>query len=291
MKIDLSNKAWQWTTLLVLAFTWGSSYMLIKYGLKSFDAYQLASTRILIAFIVLIPFAWKNLSILKGKYLIPLLFVALFGNGIPAYLFAIAQTHITSSLAGMLNTTVPLFALFIGILFGIKIKWVNALGVIIGLAGAIGLIVAGSTERISVNLQYGLFVIGATFCYGLTVNIIKKYLQDLNSTLITALAFVMIGPPTGIHVLNSDFAEHLTEPNALLHLGCIALLGVFGTAFAVILFNMLIKHTTALFAASVTYMIPVVAIFWGIIDGETVTMMHLLWITIILLGVYLVNKS
>jgi drug/metabolite transporter (DMT)-like permease len=220
--------------------------------------------------------------------------VGIVGNGIPAFLFTKAETGIDSSLAGILNSLTPLFALIVGLLFfKSKTKWYNVLGVFIGLAGTIGLMSISGNKSLEFNFSYGIYVIIATMLYAINLNVLKRFLKDVDAITITAFAFLTIGIPSLIYLFaNTDFVTVIqTRPHAMVGLGYIAILGVFGSAIAVILYNKLIKTTGVLFAASVTYLMPVVAVFWGIADGEKFELIYVLWILIILMGVFLVNYT
>jgi len=292
--IDLNKTAWQWVLLVVLAFTWGSSFILMKKGLESYDNLQLASLRILIAFIFLSPIIFRNFKKIKRDQWVPIFFAGLLGAGIPAFLFATAQTKINSSLTGMLNSLVPLFTVFIGVLFfGLKIRKLKLLGVGIGLGGAIGLLTTtGSISLANEELLYGTLVVIATVCYATNVNFIKVKLAEVSSLNITSFGFLLIGPAAAIYLSTTDFTDRLqNDPDGPLNLFFIALLAIFGTAVAVVLFNMLIKKVSPVFASSVTYMIPVFAIFWGFVDGEQIVLLQLLFIAVILSGIYMVNRD
>ncbi|MAY84588.1 MAG: hypothetical protein CMP59_10690 [Flavobacteriales bacterium] len=291
---DLDKAVWQWVLLIVLAFIWGSSFILMKKGLESFDNYQVASLRILISFIFLSPVIFRNFKKIKKDQWIPIFIAGLLGSGIPAFLFTTAQTKISSSLSGMLNSLVPLFTVFIGVLFfGLKLRKMKLLGVAIGLGGALGLLSStGSISLANDELLYGSLVVLATICYATNVNFIKVKLEEVSSLNITSFGFLLIGPAVAIYLFTTDFTTRLqTDPDASLNLFFISLLAIFGTALAVIFFNMLIKKVSAVFASSVTYMIPVFAIFWGFVDGEEIFLMQLLFIGIILSGIYIVNRD
>lgn len=290
MFIDLNKKFWQLATLILLALIWGSSFILMKRGLETFSNMEVAAYRIFIAFLVLIPFSLTNLRYLKGKYLFPLICSGMLGNAIPAFLFTKAQTVISSSLSGMLNSMTPLLTLLIGTLFfGLRVHRMNVLGVILGLIGAVGLLLNGNLSLASQEILFGMYVVLATLCYAFSVNIIKKYLKDLNAVVITSLALFTVGPVCGFYLLISDFFQSFDKDSAMINFGYITILGIVGTSAGVIIFNFLIKKTSPVFASSVTYVIPVVAIFWGILDMETIKVAHLLWIMVILFGVYMVN--
>lgn len=290
--INLSNRGWQWLTLSVLALIWGSSFIFMKRGLESFTDMQVAAFRIFISFIFLLPFAILRFRKLKKEQLKSLLLVGFIGNGIPAFLFTKAQTQVSSSFAGMLNSLVPLFALIIGYVFyKVHAKSKNILGVFLGLIGAAGLILANSNATFSTASFYPLFIVLATICYAFSVNEIKQKLSDLDGISIMAFAFFFVGPFAGIYLISSDYSFALSTPDYVQNFGYIFLLAVLSSVVATILFNYLIKQTTALFAASVTYLIPIVAILWGVLDGEQIGFYQLLSISVILGGVSLVNKK
>ncbi len=291
---DLNKPLVQWTLLIFLAFVWGSSFILMKRGLVSFDNTQVASLRILISFIFLSPIIIKNFKKIERSQWSPIFIAGLLGSGIPAFLFTKAQTYISSSLSGMLNSLVPLFTVIIGLLFfGLKLRWLKIIGIITGLIGAIGLLsVGGGFNLNNDDLTYGVYVILATICYAVNINFIKIKLAEVNSINITSFGFLLIGPLSGIYLFTTDFITILqTDPDAWVNFFYIVLLAVFGTSIAVILFNMIIKKVSPVFASSVTYIIPVFAIFWGFVDGENILLMHLICIAVILTGVYIVNKD
>ena len=279
-------------TLLFLAIIWGSSFILMKRGLEVYDFMQVASLRIVIAFLSLIPFLPKAFCNVERKHLLPIAIMAILGNGIPAFLFTKAQTHLDSSFVGILNAIVPLFTLILGVyFFKSKPSKTNIIGIIIGLFGAFFLTVNNLNSGVILDI-YILLVILATIFYAISINVVKKYLHDLNAPSITALAFLIIGPLAAIYLFNTDFIIKLnSHKDGYMALGYIALLSVLGTSLAVIIFNQLISRSSAIFASSVTYMIPVIAIFWGIFDGEKITEYHLIGMFIIFSGLYLVNKK
>lgn len=262
--------------------------------MEVYSSDEVAALRIFIAFVFLSPFIFKHV---KKPLLIhwkAFFAMGLLGNFIPAFLFTKAETGISSSLAGMLNSLTPLFTLLLGvIIFKTKTTVINTIGILIGFIGAVGLITVGKKEDMGNNLSYGLLVMIATICYALSVNIIKKYLNTVPSVTATVCAFLFIGPLAGIYLFGfTSFTQKVTTgPLALQSLGFISILAIFGTAISVIIFNMLIRNTSALFASSVTYLIPIVAMAWGIFDNEAVLPLHFAWIGLILLGVYLVNKK
>ena len=290
-----NNNLISWSILLSLMLVWGSSFILIKKSLIYFDAIEVGVLRITITFLFLLPFAIVKLSKIDKKHRKYLIISGIIGSLIPSFLFAIAQTGISSSLAGILNSLTPLFTLFLGLIFfKFRAKWFNIIGVFIGLVGAVGLIyVSSGSQGFVFNIKFASLVIIASICYGFNVNFIKLYLKQLDSLTITAFTFFYIGIPSLIYVIAfSDIPNKLiNETNSLTGLGYVSILSIVGTGIALIVFNKLIKISSPIFASSVTYIIPVVAIVWGIIDGEIFKLSYLMWFTIIILGVFLVNAK
>lgn len=279
-------------SVVILAIIWGSSFILMKKGLEVFNYLQVANVRIFIAFITLIPLMPKAFKLVKRRHFFPIVITALLGNGIPAILFAKAQTYLDSSLVGILNSTVPLFTIIIGVLFfKIKPNSANIIGVLVGLLGVFFLTINSINTKIMLD-TYVFIVILATIFYAMSMNVIKNYLQDLNASSITSIAFLIIGPFSFVYLSKTDFLYQLNSHHgAYKALGYIALLSIFGTSMASIIFNKLLNRSTAIFTSSITYLIPVVAIFWGFLDGEIITINHIVGFIIILCGVYLVNRE
>jgi len=290
----LNTRFTNWLILVSLALIWGSSFILMKRGLDVFSSDEVAALRIFIAFLFLSPLLIKHFKKELVKHWKGFLGMGLLGNFIPAFLFTKAETGISSSLTGMLNSLTPLFTLLLGVLlFKTKTKLINAIGIFIGFVGAVALLMVGKNDDTNNNLLFGIYVVLATICYALSVNIIKKELGGVNSITATVWAMLFIGPLAGIYLFSAtDFVTDLKyNPQAFESLGYVSLLAIFGTAISVIIFNVLIKNTNALFASSVTYLIPIVAMIWGLLDGEVVLAVHFICIGVILLGVFLVNKK
>lgn len=290
--MNLDKKIWQLFALVVMALIWGTSFILMKKGLQSYSNYQVAAFRIFISFVIVLPFLIKSVKKITRQNLLPLILVGFIGNLIPALLFTTAQTHINSSVAGMLNALTPIFTLVIGVLlFKTKTRFINIIGLIIGLIGAAGLAVEDFSTFFEGTNWFGIFAIIATLCYGFNVNIVKEKLHGLNAVEITSLAFLFTGPVAGVFLFFTDFSKVSSTDNYMINTLYIFLLALFSSVLAVLIMNKLIKHTTAVFASTVTYIIPIFAIIWGAIDGERFKVYDFLWIIIILVGVYLVNKK
>lgn len=286
-----SKKIYNWGLLLTLAFIWGSSFILMKKGLLVFNDVEVAQLRMSIAWLSLLPFVWKKNFFIQKKYILPLLIVGLFGNGIPAFLFTKAQTQLDSSLVGILNALVPIFTFIIAVvLFKTKVKIAQLLGIIIGLLGAVSLIAFNGVNF--ENSHYSYYVIAATMCYAISLNTIKNSLKEMSAIDISGIAFFVVGPLCLLALIFSDFSHKMqTVDGATTAFLYIVLLAIVGTSMALVLFNKLVKRTTAIFASSVTYLIPIVAIFWGFVDGELISWNHIMSIATIIAGIYLVNKQ
>ncbi|MFP4288630.1 MAG: DMT family transporter [Bacteroidales bacterium] len=282
-----------WFVLIGLVLTWGSSFILIKKGLVGFSSVQVGALRVSISFLALLPFALRRLSRIRIKNFHLFMIAGLLGNAIPAFLFATAQTRMDSYMAGTLNSLTPLFTLVFGILFfQRRTRWINITGVLTGFTGAAGLLYAAGGGMLNINFTPAMLIILATMCYAMQMNFIKNYLTGYDPITIASLAFVFIGVPAIIFLtVQTDFVYRIIHiPSALASLGYITILSVLGTALAVIANFWIIKRTSALFASSVTYMMPIVSILWGIVDGEIFRLSYLLWILIIIAGVYMANR-
>ncbi|MFO7874511.1 MAG: DMT family transporter [Bacteroidales bacterium] len=292
MHSNNNPKPIHWLALFLLVLVWGSSFILIKRGLVAFNSMEVGALRISISFLALSPLLFWHLRKVPRKHLVFFLLAGVIGNGFPPFLFAKAQTVIDSYMAGVLNSLTPLFTLLIGVaFFGIKTRWINVAGVIIGLGGAIGLLTISNEGQLN-NIWYGLFAVAAAVCYATNMNLIKQYLHRFDALTIASVSFMFIGIPSLIYLftgsnLVSVLAEH---PEGWNSLGFIAILALVGTALAMIIHHWLIKQTSALFTSTVTYMMPIVAITWGVSDGEVFLPLYLLWIALILTGVYMANR-
>jgi len=284
------KRGFQFSILMVLAFVWGSSFILMKIGLKSFSPEQAGALRILLASLVLLPISLKQLKNLQRKDLKSLLIAGFIGSFFPAFLFMKAETQINSSLAGMLNSLTPVFTLIVGLLFHkTAVRWMQIAGLSLGLAGATGLILAGEGFHLGTVNSYAFYIVLATVFYAISMNQIKSGLPHLTGVQVTSLSFLFIGPVALIYLLTTNFGPVLASPEWPLHLLALAALGIVGTALAMLLMNSLIRHSSAVAASSVTYIIPIFAIVWGVLDGEKVTLLHLICMGFILTGVYLIN--
>jgi drug/metabolite transporter (DMT)-like permease len=288
----MENKNLRFVYLAILALVWGSSFILIKRGLVALTPYQLGSLRMVFAavFLLIIGFnSIKNIELRHWKYLA---LTAVFGTFIPVFLFSVAQTQISSSVSAILNSLTPLNTLVLGIiLFKIDFQRRQIFGVFIGLMGSALLIFNGAANHTGQNYNYAALLVIASVCYAMNVNFIKMYLSDLNPLSITTGNFIVMLIPASLVLYFSDFFEAVQVQETQNVIGYIAILGIVGTALANILFYKLIKISSPVFASSVTYLIPVVAFMWGLVDNESLTAIQFLGAVIIMFGVYLSAKK
>ena len=288
----MENKNLKWILLGVLALIWGSSFILIKKGLLGLSPYQLGALRIIFAAIFLLAIGFKTIPTIarhKWKYIA---LTSLFGTFIPAFLFSIAETEIDSSITAILNSLTPVNTLIIGmILFGLGVKRSQIWGVIMGFIGSSILVFNGASNHPEQNYYYAILVIIASICYATNVNLVKKYLSDLSPLAISTGNFLVMLFPALIILFSTDFSEIILADETQNAMFYIAILGVIGTGVANIIFYHLIQISSPIFATSVTYLIPIVAFFWGLLDNESLSFVQFIGAFVILIGVYLSSKK
>lgn len=282
-----------WALLFFLSLTWGSSYILIKRGLVAFDPLQLASVRLTVSALTFLPVFFiihKSVDWSKWKFL---LLTGLTGNAIPAFLFAIAQTKLSSSLTGVLNSLTPLFTLLLAVIvFKIPFKKNAAVGIFIGFLGAFLLAWFGKQSGASADARYTWFVVGGGICYAVSSNTVASKLKDSSSLVISAASFLMLLPIALALFFYSDvFTTLMTHEAGWSSFGFVCLLAIFGTVIASILYYRLVHLTGPVFSSFVSYLVPVVATGWGFADGEVITIYSLAGMVLILGGVYVARKD
>jgi len=284
----------KWAYLIILSFIWGSSFILIKKSLIGFTPLQLGALRIVISgfFVFLFGFnTLKEVPKAKWKWLIISGFIGTF---FPVFLFAYAETEIDSAVASILNSLVPLNTILLGFaIFKIASTRKQTLGVIIGFVGTAFLIIDGAQLNPHQNYLYAGLVLISGVMYGANVNIIKRYLQDVKAITIAVGNFVAIIIPAVIVLLFTNFfsKETFQGQDFTMSLVYVVILSAFGTALAKVMFNKLVQMTTPVFASSVTYVMPIIAVFWGLLDGEGFSVLQGFATLLILLGVYFANKG
>ena len=282
----------KWIILIALALIWGSSFILIKQGLYGLNPFQFGSLRIIFCavFLLIIGFnSLKSIALHQWKYIA---LTSLFGTFIPAYLFAIAQTKVSSSICSILNSLTPLNTLILGaIVFGLNFRRNQIFGIIIGLIGTVVLIFNGRAQGVSEDSSYSVFVLIATVCYATNVNLIKKYLSDMKPLSITTGNFLVMLVPAIFILYFTDFSAKMNLQATQHAMFFVMILGIVGTGVANVIFYKLIQISSPIFASSVTYLIPIVACLWGILDNEMLTPLQFIGAFIILIGVYLSSKK
>jgi drug/metabolite transporter (DMT)-like permease len=263
----------------------------MKEGLRSFSPYQVASLRMLFAGLVLVPFAIKALPQIPKDKLGLVLISGVAGNFIPAFLFCIAETQIDSALAGILNSLTPLFTILVGIsFFKVQTNIIKIIGVMIGFMGLCFLFAAGKDMSLH-NMGYAGLVLLATLFYGINVNMVGRYLQNIGALNIASVAFAfLILPSAAILLFTGYFKNDFTNDLVIQSTLASAVLGIVGTSLASILFYYLIKRAGVIFGSLVTYGIPIVAVCWGMLYGEKITPMQYVWMGVILIGVFIANR-
>jgi drug/metabolite transporter (DMT)-like permease len=285
------GEAVDWLLLIVLAIIWGSSYVLIKKAILTYKPIEVAQLRMLLSGVFLLPFFPRAIKRVPRSKIPAIAVVGLVGSGIPAFLYPVAQQKIDSAVMGIINSTVPLFTFLIGLaFFKLIFNRIKALGIAIGLAGAMVLVFVRSDGGFSADYAFALLGIAATICYGLSTNIIKSRLNEIDSLSLTSVVYLITAVVAMVSFsFNGASVIEATgsQPIGFLYM---VLLSLLGTAVAMILFNRLVQRTDALFAATVTYLMPIVSIFWGVIDGEQLGWWVFLGMFLILAGVFITNR-
>jgi drug/metabolite transporter (DMT)-like permease len=284
----------KWVYLFTLSIIWGSSYILIKKGLVGLTPLQLGSTRIVMTNVILMIFGRKQLRKIPKEAWKWIILTGFFGTFFPSYLFAFAETVIDSSVAAVLNGLTPLFTLILGLLFfNSNFKWMKIVGVLVGFGGTLILVSNEFTMRSGLSSCYAFLVMAATLCYSINVNLIKHKLQGVPALAIALGNFIAIVIPAFGVLLFTDFpwTKITSSPEVSSSIGYILILSLFGTALAKVMFNELVSISTAVFSISITYLLPIVAIAWGILDGEKFTLIQWLGCALILLGVYVITDK
>ena len=284
----------KWLYLSLLSVVWGSSFILIKKALIGLTPLQLGALRTLFAAIFLLIVGFSFLKKIKKQQWKWITISAFLGTFIPAFLFAFAETQIDSAVASILNSTTPIVTLILGaVLFKIVFSRNQLIGVIIGLVGSLLLIWSGADVNPNQNYWYSTLVLAASVCYALNVNILKKHLQQLPPMAIASGNFIVLLVPAFLVLVFSGFFRLEFVGNTVLHesLGYLLILSLVGTAVAKVMFNKLVQLSTPVFASSVTYTIPVIALLWGLMDGERFSLFQAGATVFILSGVLMTNKK
>ena len=286
-----NNQLTSWVLLLILSVIWGSSFILIKKSLLAFTPLQVGAARVVIAFLAFLPMFFYFLKEIKWNKFIPLAVVGLFGSALPAILYAYAQTEIPSAIAGLLNALTPVFTLLLAVLFfGRQAKVGHFIGILLGFTGTALIFLSKYDGGSSIPLIFGMAIIIATCFYGISANTVNSRLREVKPLIISTVSFVIVGPWMLAYLLTTDFLSVITTheygTTSLMALLVLSLVGTFG---ANILFFKLIQLTDSVFASSVSFITPIIALLWGLWDGETVSPIFLVALLLIFSGIYLVK--
>ena len=286
-----NHRLFNWAIFFLLSFVWGSSFILMKIGMTRLSPYQVASVRMVSAGIVLLPIAVKRFREIPRQHLGYIILSGLLGSFFPAYLFCIAETRIDSALAGILNALTPICVIIVGLLFFQSRSTRNqVIGVVTGFVGLCLLFITKGKIDLT-YISYSVLVVVATISYGLNVNMVNRHLHHIPSLNIAAFAFsFLLFPSLLVLALTGFFSMDFGDAETLKSIGASALLGITGTAIATILFYVLLKRAGTIFASLVTYGIPFVAIFWGLLAGEAITALQIVCLIMILAGVYISRR-
>lgn len=278
-----------WIVFVVLAFIWGGSFILIKKGLIHFTPLQVGALRISISAIAFLPFYFlMKIPFPKGKVGLVTL-VVLLGNGIPAVLFALAETRLGSAVTGVLNSLTPIFALLMGVFFfGTPFRRHYLLGLLLGCLGIATLMIGEKDWRVS---SYVFFVVIGTLCYGTSANLVKKYCQDVHPVALTTVGFFPLGCISLIILWFTDAGETIMTAEAWkVSMPSLLALALICTVFANIIFYWLLQRTTAIFGSAIAYAIPCMALVWGSVDGEHISLLQIMGFGFIIAAIYTLRK-
>ncbi len=290
MKQILNNR---WILLLVITLTWGSSFMLIKKSLAVFTPYEIGAIRVVGSGLLLAFIGIPAIIKMTKKTLIWVTIVGFFGNFLPMFLFPIAQTRVSSSLAGILDSLVPMFVLIFGfILFGIRSQITQVLGAVVGFLGAASLIYFSEANTETSQFGYAMLIVLAGAGYGINAVVIKERTSKVKAVELTAAVYTIWAIPSLVILYFTGIIQNFEmKPEYLKPIGYLSFLTIFGTAIAMLLYYKLIQNTSAVFASSVSYLLPIVAVIWGVIDGEKFTFWYVFGGLLILIGIYLIREK
>lgn len=284
----------KWILLILLSMIWGSSFILIKKSLEHFSPYQVGALRVLIAGIILMPIAISKYKLFPKKHLKWLILAAFTGNFIPMFLFPIAETEVSSSIAGIVNSMMPIFVIIVGALvwkFGTTKRQIT--GTFISFTGVCLLAFGGDAESGAFKLIPILLLLLATLCYAVSTTTVKSKLMEISSTVLSAFVFtfVLLLPSVIALTFTGFFSTFSFDKDHLTGLMFVSLLSIFGTGLAMMMNYRLLKVSSPLFASTVTLLMPIVAIIWGIIDGEKLTALQFAGAGVIIAGLIFLRSK
>ncbi len=291
------HRLWPYMALGALAICWGSSFILMKRalytkdGLPIFSYSQVAAARVTLASVCLLPLAFGYRKHIKPWHLLTLVVSGLCGVILPAFLYTAAQRSVDSGVAGLLTSLTPVFTLIFSVwLCHTKVTRWAMMGIFVGISGAAGLVATKQSNALVIDSR-ALLIVVATALYGFNANIVKKHLSDLPATAISAVSLGIFAPILVIVVWTTDISSvFVHNEHATTGLLYIAILSIFCTTIAAIVFNKLLQRSSAVFASSVTYLIPITALAWGYLDGETLGFREIFCASILLMSVKLISQ-
>jgi len=289
----LTAERQKWILLIALSLIWGSSFILIKKSLDHFNPYEVGALRVLISGIVLMPYAFSKIKLFPRRHLKWLIIAAFTGSFIPMFLFPMAETEISSSIAGIINSMMPIFVIIVGsLVWKFSTTKRQLLGVLISFAGAC-ILALGSGESGDIKIYPILLLLLATLLYAISTTTIKSKLHEVPAILMSAYIFsFVLFLPSLIALIFSGFFRDLTLNQSTLEgLGFVAILSIFGTGLAMMMNYKLLSISTPLFASTVTLLMPIVAIIWGILDGEKLTTQQSVGALVILAGLIFLRSK
>jgi drug/metabolite transporter (DMT)-like permease len=287
----MSTKTVSWLVFVFLCFIWGSSFILMSYSKDELPAPQIAAVRIFSAGLVFLPFGIMHFNKIPRNKLLLVIMTGVFGNLVPAFLFAEAIAHdIDSSIAGILNSLTPVCVVAIAVIyFKDRVSTRQILGVMLGFAGLVALTLSRGDVSLQ-NIGYSLLIVIGTMSYGVNVNLVSHHLKGVNPLHMASVSLSFMLIPTALVLWQQNFVQtDFSRPEMQNALWASVALGVVGSAVATALFYLLVQKAGGLFASLVTYGIPFVALFWGFIYGEQITVMVIACLSVILIGVFLAN--
>lgn len=280
--------------LLIISITWGSSFILIKKTLPVFDPYQIGAFRAGLSGLLLAFIGFPAMRRMTRKDIFWIALSGLFGNFLVVFIFPFAQREVSSSLAGIINALDPVFTLILGaILFGIRSKTIQYLGAVIGFGGALVLVYTSGSESSQSHYFYILLLIIGAALYAVSALIVEKKLAHIKSKELASSIYTIWMIPSLIILGFSGFFTEIdyTQTETLESLWALVFLTVVSTTLVMFLFFKLVQETSAVFASTISLLTPVVAVLWGILDGEKFTFWYALGGVLILIGVYFIREK
>jgi len=276
--------------LPLLASIWGASFIFMKLGGSEFGPFLFMALRTLIASLFLVPIFLLNKKHhdLSGYYL-KIFIMSMFSTAIPFVLFGWATLTLTAGITSVLNATTPMFGAIVAFLWlKDKLSLSAVLGLILGFIGVYFLMYDKLVIAQENVMLPTLAVMLASLCYGISANFTKRYLTGVKPLALATgsqvSATIMLLP------ISLFFIPDTMPSNSAIT--SVLLLGVLCTGIAYIIFFRLITFLGPTKAISVTYLIPVFGLFWGVIFlNEIITSWMMLGCGFVLTGVALTTGA